>query len=444
METGETLMRWSTWTAAVAAALGLMACSRSAPPMAPPAPPLAEQSAPSLAAGPTPAVIAEAGLQEPAGSMAPIPNSPEPEPVLYAASYDHEIGYDHRPARHRHWVQPHGRWVRHWYYRHHHLVFEHPERGRPSHHHLVRPAAPHPMATHPAVSRTPLKVRPEARPVLMAQPQLKPLGPSLALPLIETTPAASSVTPAEAAAAPPIDLGAQLGQLTMAVAVDMKSARLDIPPALASGGEGKVVLTLPADLLATIRAKAGEVRLGPAATRVLVSAKLAGQGYAITPNQEQTARLEPGQPTSFGWQVAPSSAPGGVLTADMTASLRGDGIAKTFALGAVTAQIAAPAQAAPAEAAAPTAAPAALGLPRLPGLGRFRLHDLAIPGHPTLAVPGLGPVASEKVVAAGILALVLILLISIMRSASARRERAERRRRFHRFEATTFGDEHPS
>ncbi len=82
-----------------------------------------------------------------------------------------------------------------------------------------------------------------------------------------------------------------------------------------------------------------------------------------------------------------------------------------------------------------------LGGLKLPDLAHFRLHDLAVPGHPTLAVPGLGEVASEKAVAAGLVALILILLIAIMRSASARRERAERRRRFHQFEAAQFSDE---
>ncbi len=42
-----------------------------------------------------------------------------------------------------------------------------------------------------------------------------------------------------------MDLGTQLGQLTVAAAEVMKSAKLDVPAAVSIGGQGKVVLTLP-------------------------------------------------------------------------------------------------------------------------------------------------------------------------------------------------------
>ena len=283
-----------------------------------------------------------------------------------------------------------------------------------------------------------------ARPIVLQQTPAKPVERPMALPLIAAQ-AAPAITPDQAAAAPAVDLGTQLGELTTAAAQDMKNARIDLPPALASGGEGKVVLTLPADLLATIRAKSAAVGLGASGRKVSITAKLAGPGYVITPNQDQTARIDDGQ-TVFAWDVKSSAAPGGVLTADMTGTLQGAGDPKTFALGAVTAQIAAPAQA---PAAAPAPAPSQLKLPainlgslKLPDLLHFRLAQLAIPGHPTVDVPGLGPVASGKVVAAGLLALLLILLGAVWRSASARRERAERQRRFHSFDGPQFGDEH--
>ncbi len=159
----------------------------------------------------------------------------------------------------------------------------------------------------------------------------------------------------------------------------------------------------------------------------------------------------------FSWDVKSSPTPGGLLTADLTGSLQGEGDDKTFALGAVTAQIVAGGRPAPPPApiTAPAASPPKLNLKlpdfsglhlsaiRPPDLSRLHLRALAIPGHPSVAVPGLGQVASEKVVAAAIAALALILLIAIVRSAGARRERAERRRRFHSFEAASFGDEHP-
>ncbi len=254
-----------------------------------------------------------------------------------------------------------------------------------------------------------------------------------------------------------MDLATQLGQLTTAVAEVMKGAKLDIPSDIAAGHQGKVVLTLPPELLQGARAKAAQVGLGSAARKVLVTAKLAGQGYTITPNVDQSAQLEAGEPTVFNWDVTPSATPGGVLTADMTGSLQGDGEDKTFALGAVTAQIPVAGQSAAAP--APISAPVSqgvhlnlklpdlsqikLGSLHLPDLSRLHLRDLGIPGHPTVGVPGLGQVASYKVVATAIVVLILILLLAISRSATARRERAERRRRFHSFEANHYGDEHP-
>jgi hypothetical protein len=515
----ETLIRWPACAAALAAVAVLGACSRSAPPEAAiPAPPAASQEARTPLAGGPPARLAEAaeaaddtGVAVPTG---PVEEAPAPpiQRASYAHAYVHAYAYGRREhalaerrarelaierrdyfayrrylARERLRVQR-LRHVRHWYYRDHHLVFEHPDHrhglpghGRAAWHgarahavpghaapaaHAVaaapaKPAvkaaarpAPHPAAlVHPRHSR--LVVQPAARPVVLQQSGPPPLAQTtLALPLISPQ-LAPAATPAQAEAAPAVDLATQLGLLTSAVAEVMKSARLDVPPALSTGGEARVVLTLPPELLTGAQAKAAQVGLGQAARRMFVTAKLAGQGYAITPDAEQTARLEAGEPTVFSWQVKPSSTPGGVLTADMTGSLQGDGSDKTFALGAVTAQIpvAGQAAAAPAPIQAPATAAVQLKLPdlshirlgriRLPDLSGLHLRALGIPGHPTVGVPGLGQVASYKLVALAIVALILILLSAIMRSARARREWAERRRRFHSFEANHFGDEHP-
>ena len=369
---------------------------------------------------------------------------------------------EHRLARERQ-LAAHARDTRRWSYRHHQLVYE---RGRPARHaparkvHAAVPAVvPAPQSHAVAKSRPTVKPAPPAaapakltqprqrvlvkpaKPIVLEQPPAKAVDKPMVLPLI-TAQAAPAITPDQAAAAPAVDLGTQLGELTTAAAQDMKDARLDLPPALASGGEGKVVLTLPADLLATIQSKASAVGLGASGKKVFITAKLAGPGYAITPNQDQTARIDAGQ-TVFAWDVKPSGVPGGVLTADMTGSLQGAGEAKTFALGAVTAQISAPAQQAgvPATAVAPVQAKLPHIDLKLPDLLHFRLQALAIPGHPTVDVPGVGPVASEKVVAGGLVLLILILLTAIARRASARRERAERRRRFHSFDEGQFGDE---
>ena len=441
---GETLIRWPACTAALAAVLALGAWGRS--PQAAAAPQLGEAA-------------------------------PAVQPVSYAGRsgdlYDHRA-HEATDARERtlayrrliareHWRRTHQRAPGRWVYRHHQLVLEHPA-GRPAQAPAAsRPAVARqpaaaplaPPAAHPAklvrTHRNRIQVTPAARPAL--QPT-KPLTPvTLTLPAISPQ-IAPAATPDQAAAAPAVDLATQLGQLTIAVAEVMKAAKLDLPPALPTGAAGKVVLTLPPELLARAQSQAAQVGLHSAARKVFVTAKLAGQGYGVTPNVEQTARLEAGEPTVFSWDVTPSATPGGVLTADMTGSLQGDAENKTFALGAVTAQIAVAGQAAPTinPIQAPASTPMQLKLPdlghldfgalRLPDLSRLHLQALAIPGHPTLAIPGLGQVASYKVVALGALALIVILLISIMRSANARRERAERRRRFHSFEANHFGDEH--
>ncbi len=482
---GETMKRWPASAAALAALLALSACSRALPPQAQTtAAPVAEESAPPLAGAPT--------AQAPALAE----TAPTAEPVSYASGYgrtyrgayayraesyadrERRLAYEqyredqrhaareHYLARqrylaHEHWLRSRHAHAGRWAYREHHLVYERPHRhaaprpAQPVSHATTPAPAPHPVAKPapaPAKLVRPhrIVVKPEAKPVVLHPAPIKPLDHSLALPLITTQAATATpaITPDQAAAAPAVDLGTQLGELTTAAAQDMKDARLDLPAALSTGGEGKVVLTLPASLLATIQVKAKAVGLGASGRKVFITARLAGQGYAITPNQGQTTRVDAG-PTIFAWDVKPSGAPGGVLTADMTGSLQGEDQAKTFALGAVTAQIPAPGQAAPAAAPAQATAPAQVKLPslghlnlKLPDLLHFRLRDLAIPGHPTVAVPGLGPTPSEKVVAAGLVALILILLISIMRNASARRERAQRRQRFHSFEATQFGDEH--
>ena len=559
---GETPIRWPALVATLAAVLALGACERSAPPQAAvTAQPVASQPAqPPLAGGPQ--LADAAGGSSNTGVMVPArPVDEAPAPPLQRVAYSH-VAHHHltlaeeRRARqleierrdyfaYRRYLaeqrlhRDHASRERHWYYRNHRLVFEHPERSRPFHRYggaryaapryaAARPAGPrygagryagayhrHPqwhavpahaglahhavVAHHPvvaapakgpvhAVVATPAKApaKPVAKPAPTARPaphpaalihprhsrlaiepvkQLAPqlAGPpplaqtTLALPLISTPQPAPAITPAQAAAAPAVDLATQLGQLTTAVAEVMKGAKLDVPPDIAAGHQGKVVLTLPPELLEGARAKAAQVGLGSAARKVLVTAKLAGQGYTITPNVDQSARLEAGEPTVFNWDVTPTATPGGVLTADMTGSLQGDGEDKTFALGAVTAQI--PVAGQPAAAPAPISAPVSpgahlnlklpdlshikLGSVHLPDLSGFHLRDLAIPGHPTVGVPGLGQVASYKVVASAIVVLILVLLLAISRSATARRERAERRRRFHSFEANHYGDEHP-
>ncbi len=77
-----------------------------------------------------------------------------------------------------------------------------------------------------------------------------------------------------------------------------------------------------------------------------------------------------------------------------------------------------------------------------PHFDGFSIKGLAIPGRPMLAIPGVGKVHSEKVVLAGILIAIALLLIAIGRSAGSRKQDAERRRRFRTFESAKPAAEH--
>ncbi len=239
-------------------------------------------------------------------------------------------------------------------------------------------------------------------------------------------------------------------KLTVALAPEMDSAKLDASTAGAAGG--KVTLTLPANLLTSVRSEANKTGLGRAAARVDVSAHLTGAGYDITPNGEQTSKLSDGQALVFTWQVKATGSARSPLTVDVKGGLDGQGAGEDFALGLLSTTPPAPvfASAAPAPGGKLSLmdrlsfrhlhAPDLRKL-KLPDLNGFSLQQLQIPGHRTVSLPGLGAVPSQKVVTGAILILVVLALMIIARNASARRKRAERRRRFRTFEATTFGDE---
>ena len=130
--------------------------------------------------------------------------------------------------------------------------------------------------------------------------------------------------------------------------------------------EAPVVLTLPPTLFDMIRREAGKLGLGRAARVGEVSATLSGQGYEITPNGPQTARLKSGEAASFQWQVKPGAGDLGPLRAQIDVALRGQRTPVAFPLGTITK-------------AAPELAPARADLRRLdlgevdvPGIGRMR------------------------------------------------------------------------
>jgi hypothetical protein len=121
----------------------------------------------------------------------------------------------------------------------------------------------------------------------------------------------------------------------------------------------------------------------------------------------------------------------------MSASISLEGQPATLPLGTLAVQLPPPVLAgAPASAPAPASPPVLAPEESQLDLGHLSWSDLAIPGHPTVAVPGLGDVASGKLVAAGLLLLVLLIFRELLHRPF---ERAERRRALDELEAARFG-----
>ena len=114
-------------------------------------------------------------------------------------------------------------------------------------------------------------------------------------------------------------------QLGEALAGDVTSGAQFDTKALADGNEGVVTLNLPPSLLARLREEAGKLGLGPQARNAEARAKLSGEGYEITPNDTQSARLKEGEAAGFTWNVKPLDNASGTLSADVGVQLKGMG-----------------------------------------------------------------------------------------------------------------------
>jgi hypothetical protein len=384
-------VRSNKWTALGLVGLGvfaLSACSQSLPEGAPPPPAaVAEAPSPVLAGGPASdasdaaraQAMADAASRPGYGAMAPIPNPEDLSPAERARIYG---------SRH------YGQRAHAWRPRHHAPRTWHPRA------YAAAPAAraPAPAYVAPRPAPAPMPAPVEAKPLPMPGAQAAP-----------------------APAAPHVD---SLNQLKAAVAGDVvRGSRLDVPtPELLAGKEAKVTLSLPQTLLQTIQREAAKLGLGKAAKSVSVSAKLSGEGYSITPNGAQTAKVAPGKAPVFSWMVHPTGDARKPLTATVDASLNGDGAAKRFSL--LTMQ--------QAVSALPDMAADAAGKAKakVPGwLKHLNLKMLDIPGHENLHLPVFGKTPSHNVVALGIIALILLLLFNIAGGASRRQAKAEARRR---------------
>jgi hypothetical protein len=297
--------------------------------------------------------------------MAPIPNPEDMDPIERVEVY----GTRYEPPRQRSETSRDPRPVVATQPRHQRAV-----RRQPNIPQVARPAGPViDRPAHPEASKE--RTRPPS-PVVAARPPA---------PVIDAPQAAKPASPQTKAE----KLGARL-------APELASgSTLDIPPAIAAGEEGVVVLTLPNGFLDRVRQHAAALGLGLAARAVDIRARLIGPGYVIVPDETQTARLQESEPTSFSWQVTPQAGDKGPLTAEINGELRG--------------------------AAKPVPFP-------LTSVGETLVDRAQIPEVPLVTVPGFGPVRSGLVVLVGLALLAVILLAAFGRRARERRRAAQRQR----------------
>ena len=297
-----------------------------------------------------------------------------------------------------------------------------------------------PRARRPDAQAHYAPARPAARPAMVAKPAAKPAVvaakplPPVAKPVIAAAPKAiEQAKPAPApkpapvlAQAPqpsfpatglPVPTDPKLAQLQAAVGGEVASgSKLTVPDTVTKGQAGQVSLSLPQTLLATIQREAAKLGLTKAAKKSEVTATLSGSGYEITPNGPQTAKLKSGEAAAFNWQVKPGAGERGPLKAEVDASLAGVKPPMTFSLASIEQALAAVMPEAPA---------------KKKGFSfQSLLSKLTIPGMKDVAVPGVGRVPSNKVVAGALVLAALALLIALARGAGESRRRAERRRKF--------------
>jgi hypothetical protein len=144
--------------------------------------------------------------------------------------------------------------------------------------------------------------------------------------------------PAPATPAPtpvPGDRTAHLASLQTALTDAIgKTAILTAPARFTANQPADVSLTIPAAFADTLRAEAQKDGLSDAAASVNMTAILSGDGFAVTPDDTQSAPLTVGQPTEMHWTVTAQPGAKGPLHADIGADLLGGGSDK-LSLGSV-------------------------------------------------------------------------------------------------------------
>lgn len=208
--------------------------------------------------------------------------------------------------------------------------------------HPAAPARPKPAAAVAA------QANPAARPqVVPAKPAevIKPdLPKALVKPAIPTlqAPAKADVTPSKAGEANGRRHGKLTGRTPSAAPSAEESARLSaisgaLTPVIAAraslrgaeslrpGAPGDVSLTVPQDFAEGLKSEAQRGGLADAAASTALTARLAGEGYAVSPADAQSQPLTAGKPTEFRWTVTRMDAAKGPLTAEVGADLLGGG-----------------------------------------------------------------------------------------------------------------------
>jgi hypothetical protein len=113
-----------------------------------------------------------------------------------------------------------------------------------------------------------------------------------------------------------------------------KSAILTAPARFTANQPADVSLTIPATFAEALRSEAQKEGLSDAAASVTMTAILSGDGFAVTPDDTQSAPLTEGQPTEMHWTVTAQPGAKGPLHADIGADLLGGGSDK-LSLGSV-------------------------------------------------------------------------------------------------------------
>lgn len=411
--------------AAAVALITFAGCSGPAPHQTPPPPHSFAQSPPPALMGGAPEIADNSGLLGgpggPGGQRAPAPSPPastaNPEHLMRLVTYRRADGVlvtamrpienpDHMTAAERR--QTNGA-----------RYAPRAHVGGHSRNDVVAHAAPAKPAARTVVVAKPAPMIAAAKPApqIMAVMPLSPVTPPAAPQTVVSEVAKPAPVVTAAMTPPPGGLptpeSPELAGLQTAVGGEVAAgSKLTVPEPLAEGQTALVSLSLPQTLLAMIQREAGKLGLGKAAEQADVTATLSGEGYEITPNGPQTAKLKLGEAPTFNWQVQPGAGEKGPLKADVDASLKGLKLPMTFSLASLE-----------------QAVKAALPPPAPREEGSF-LNKLAIPGVPAINIPGVGVVPSKSVVAVGLLLLGLALLVAIARNAGESARRNERRRKF--------------